>query len=175
MNRTAPARRIALAGVLTALSVTLLYLLAVLPTLRLSVLFVLSLLPVAMAYEGYYADALLSFAAAATLSGLLFPAPDAWLLYAAFFGWYGIVREAAVTRARPLWAWGIRLLAFNASLAAVYLLSREVMLGFAPIPVLWLAPVAEAAFIGYELLFGLCRAYYLRYLRAHVIGGAGGR
>ncbi len=168
MNRPSAARRVAFAGLLTALTLALLYLLYVLPTMKLGVLFVLSALPVTLACERRYADGLLSFAGAALLSGLLFPAQGAWVLYTAFFGWYGIAREAVVTRFRPVVAWPILLVLFNTALAAVWFIARETLLSTITLPVAWLLPAAEVAFILYELLFTQVRAYYLQHLRRHL-------
>ena len=166
MNKTSPARRVAQAGILTALSLVLLYMLYALPTMRLAILFILSLLPVALAYERRFADAALSFVAAATLSGLLFPAAT-WLLYAAFFGWYGIVREAVVTRLGRIKSWIVLLIVFNIAFLPLFFLSQELLLSF-KIPQALIIPAAELAFVLFELLFGVCREYYLKQIRGHI-------
>jgi hypothetical protein len=162
----------AYAGLVTALSAALLYLLAVLPTLRLAILFVLSLLPVTLAHEKRYGEALLSFAAASLLSGLLFPASGLWLMYVAFFGWYGIAREYVVNKLNRVLSWFVLAAMFNASFFALYITSAHLFTGFTvpeflgkiPLPVL-LIPAAEIAFVLFELLFGMCREYYIRHIR----------
>ena len=63
--------------------------------------FLLSLLPVILVYERSYATAALCFMASALLSWLLFPITDIWLLYVAFFGWYGILRGIHRVEAWP--------------------------------------------------------------------------
>ncbi len=176
-----PARRIAYAGVITALSVVLLYLLQVLPTLRAAMLFVLALLPGVLAYERRYVEALLSFAASALLSLLLVPVSGPWLMYACFFGWYGAVREMIVTRWGRVASWAALAVLFNAAFFALYFLFRAVLLqGFAPpawlggVPLLaYLIPAAEIGFVIFEVLFGMCRAYYVTHIRKLLTGRAG--
>lgn len=161
-----PARRVAYAGLVAALSCMLLYLLYLLPTMRLSILFVLSLLPVVLAHEKRYADAALCFAASALISGLLFPAKGAWLLYAAFFGWYGIAREAVVARLGSFKKWLALALIFNIAFFALYFLARSLFPELnGPIWKWLIIPVAEVAFLLYENLFGVCRDLYSGRLR----------
>lgn len=167
-----PARRVAYAAMVTALSLVLLYLLYVLPTMRLAILFMLSLLPVILAYEKRYVDAALAFAAAALLSGLMFPAQGSWLLFAAFFGWYGFVREFITSRLNRTFSWAVLLVLFNAALFILYFTSSQLLEGIVipeflksvPLPFI-VIPAAEIAFVLFELLFGMCREYYVRRVR----------
>lgn len=162
-----PARRVATAGLAAALSVLVLYLAYLLNLVvpKISMLFVLSLLPVMLAYERSYAAAFLSYAAAALLSGLLFPITDAWLLYAAFFGWYGILRELIVTRLNRIWSWVILAAAFNVAFFALYFLASQLLFENIKIPHVLMIPIAEAAFIVFEIFFGICRKYYAERVR----------
>ena len=177
-QQLSPARRVAYAGVITALSVVLLYLLHVLPTMRAAMLFVLSLLPAVMAYEKRYADALLCYVASSLLALLLTPVSGPWLMYVGFFGWYGIVREYLVTRWGRGVSWVVLAMLFNISFFTLYFLFQTVLLqGFNPpawiqgFPVLlYLVPAAEVAFVIFELLYGMCRAYYIARVRRLLIG-----
>lgn len=171
MKRASAAGRVAQGGLLAALTVALLYVLTLLPTMRLTILFVLSVLPVALAHERRFADGIMVFAVSTVLSGLFFPAPGAWVLYVAFFGWYGIAREWIVTRFRPALAWPLLFLVFNAAAAAIWFLAREALLSFVTFPVYWLIPVLEIAFAAYDFLFGRVRAYYAEHLRRHLFRG----
>lgn len=163
--RVSPARRVAYAGMLTALSVGFLYLLFVVPNMTLAILFLLSLFPVALAHERRYADAALSFAAAAIISFLLFFSPN-WILFAAFFGWYGIVREIVVARLNKLLKWVVLELVFNAAFFGVYFFARQLF----PLPAdsIWqwlIIPAGEAAFLLYENLLSVCLEYYKKHIR----------
>ena len=175
---TSPARRIAYAGMVTALSVVLLYLLQVLPTMRAAMLFVLSLLPAVLAHERRFADALLCFAASALLSLLLTPVGGPWIMYVGFFGWYGSVREFIVTRWGKAASWAALAVAFNIAFFALYFAFGSLLLqGFA-LPALLagfpllavLIPAAEVAFVIFELLYGMCRAYYIIHIRKLLYG-----
>jgi hypothetical protein len=162
-----PARRVASAGLVAALSCMLLYLSfimsAVMP--RFSALLILSLLPVVLAYERRFADAILAYASSALISGLLFPAPLIWLLYAAFFGWYGIFREFIVTKLNKIWSWVILAAAFNVAFFALYFLASQLLFENIKIPHVLLIPIAEAAFVVFEIFFGICRKYYAERVR----------
>lgn len=127
-------------------------------------LFVLSLLPIVLTCERRYADAILAFAASALLSGLLFPAPDVWLLYAAFFGWYGIFREFVASKLNKVLTWVALAAAFNAAFFALYFLASQLFLGI-KIPAVLLIPAAEAAFVVFEIFYGICRSYYAARIR----------
>jgi len=168
-NKLSPARRVTAAGLMAALSVILLYfaylLNAVAP--KFSMLLVLSLLPVILAYERSYGTAALSFAASALLSGLLFPITDVWLLYIAFFGWYGIVREFIVTRLNRVLAWAVLAAVFNAAFFALYFFASQLFVNIA-LPRVLLIPAAEAAFVLFEILFGVCRKYYAEHIRKRI-------
>lgn len=164
-----PARRVAYAGLLTALSCVFLYLLYLLPTMKLSILFVLSLLPIVPACEKRYADAALGFAASALLSGLLYPAKGAWLMFVAFFGWYGIAREIVTARLKGIPKWLALAAVFNAAFFALYFLASPLFPELQqPIWQWLLIPAAEVAFVLFENLFGLCRDFYLSRLRKYV-------
>jgi hypothetical protein len=168
-----PARRVATAGLTAALSVLLLYLAYLLNLVapKLSILFVLSLLPVMLAYEHSYATAFLSFAASALLSGLLFPITDVWLLYAAFFGWYGILREIIVTKLNKVWSWVVLAAAFNVAFFALYFLASQLLFENLKIPHVLLIPIAEVAFVLFEIFFGVCRKYYAERVRRVIFRG----
>jgi hypothetical protein len=159
--------------VLTALSVTLLLLVRAFPYFNFSALVVLSLLPVALAAEGRYADAALSFAATALLGGVLIGLQNVWIFYAAFFGWYGIVREFVLRRWGVVVKWIVSAVLFNLVLFALYFFARQLLLDI-KWPAGLLIPAAEAAFVVYELLFGMCREYYMKNLRRHLYGGKAG-
>lgn len=165
--RTSPARRIAYAAVLTALSVVVLLLVRVFPYFNLSALVVLSLLPVALAAEGRYGDAGLSFAATALLGGLLLGPRSVWVFYTAFFGWYGIVREFTQRRWGTVVKWIVSAVLFNIVLLALYFFANQLLLEI-KWPMGLLFPAAEAAFVVFELLFGMCREYYMKHLRRHL-------
>jgi hypothetical protein len=168
--KVSPARRTAFAGIVAALSCVLLYLAFVFPYARISVLFILSLLPIVLTSERRYADAILAFVASALISGLLFPAPDIWLLYTTFFGWYGIFREFAVSRLNKVLAWVALAAAFNAAFFALYFLASQLFLQIKIPPVL-IIPAAEAAFVVFEVFYGRCRAYYAARIRKLIFRG----
>lgn len=95
------ASRVALGGVLAALSLLLLYLAAMLPSGRIGMVAVAGLVPAAGVVSGGLAAGFLSYGAAGLLGLLLLPDKGCALLYAVFFGLYPMVKSA-IERLRRL-------------------------------------------------------------------------
>lgn len=165
-----PARKMAVAGLMTAISAAGLALGTLLPTLQLSLYATLSLLPAALAAEGAALYGLVS-AAAASLLGFMLAADKLSLLpYALFFGWYGPVYVRLACRMGRWPALAVKWGCFNAALAAGLLLARllAVPLGFA----WWVFVLAgQPVFLLYDRVMGLFMVFYGRRLRRLITGG----
>ena len=85
-THAASAKAVALGGVLTALSLVLLYLASVSPTGRLGLTAVAGVVPAAAVVSGGLGAGVLSYLAAGLLGLLLIPAKAAAILYLLFFG-----------------------------------------------------------------------------------------
>ena len=104
MNRTGMSKRssrVALGGVLTALSLLLLYLATLLPSGRLGVVAVAGLVPVVGVISGGFVTGLLCYAATGLLGFLLIPDKGCALLYAVLLGLYPVLK-GAIERLRKL-------------------------------------------------------------------------
>lgn len=113
------ASRVALGGVLAALSLLLLYLASVMPSGRLAAVAVAGLVPVAGVVSGGLATGFLSYAAAGILGFLLLPDKGCALLYAAFFGLYPMIKSLIERLRRLALEILLKLVFFNAVLAAL--------------------------------------------------------
>lgn len=87
------ASRVALGGVLAALSLLLLYLSAMMPSGRIGMVAVAGLVPAAAVVSGGLAAGFLCYGATAVLALLLIPDKGCALLYAIFFGLYPMIKS----------------------------------------------------------------------------------
>lgn len=172
-KRMPPARRAALGGVVTALTVASLYLAAILPAGRAAWYFVASLLVAALLCEGEPLLATLCFAASTLLGVLVLPNPFSVWPYAAVLGWYGIAKYGAEKLRKPL-EWTVKLLCCNGGLIAAILI-LDFVFGIKVLAFSWpawgyaLAAVGmQAVFVAYDVLYSFCVSYYLQKLRPHL-------
>lgn len=160
-------RRTALAAVLAALSVALLYAGSVLPTGRLALVAIASLLPAAAVIEGSVGLGALVYLASALLALLLLPDKTCAVAYALVLGWYGPVKSL-IERIDRLWLeWLVKLALFGAVAAVFYFAFGAMfaaLLPFARLPLrVLIIPVLLAAFVLYDIAFtGLIGVYRRR-------------
>ena len=114
------AKKMARSAVAAALGFGILYLASVLPAARLAVLCVASVCVVLVQMSCGWKWALGCWAATALLSLLLLPSKGTAAVYAAFLGYYPLVKLAAERIGKPLLRWGCKILAFNAAFAALF-------------------------------------------------------
>lgn len=95
------ASRVALGGVLAALSLLLLYLAAMMPSGRIGMVAIAGLVPAAAVVSGGLFTGFLSYGATVVLAFLLLPDKSCALLYAIFFGLYPMVKSL-IERLRKL-------------------------------------------------------------------------
>lgn len=156
---------VALNGVLTALSVVLLYVASMAPSGRMGLAAVAGLVPACAVISGGLGAGALCYGATAILGLLLAPGKDAAILYCLFFGLYALVK-AGVERLRRLPAeWALKLLFFN-GLLSVFLFGLSSVF-FASLPLedlpLWIIyPAGNVVFVIYDLGFSKLIGFYLK-------------
>ena len=111
------ASRVALGGVLAALSLALLYGAALMPTGRIGLVAVAGLVPAAAVVSGGLSAGFLCYGAAGLLGLILLPDKGCALLYATFFGLYPMVKSAVERLRRLPLELLLKLIFFNAVLA----------------------------------------------------------
>lgn len=170
-----PSRRTALGGILTAVSLLMLFAAAHAPTGRAGFYFLTALMPLLLLGEGMRGTALLSFMTVCALGFLLIPDRTALLPYVCFLGWYAIVRDA-LHKLSPWTARVILLLCFDAGLllwaGALYLLTGVNLSVFLALPVWALiggAALLQPAFFLADWFFGLCSDYYTERIRPRLM------
>ena len=157
------ASRVALGGVLAALSLLLLYLGSMMPLGRLGMVAVAGLVPAAGVVSGGLAAGFLCYGAAGLLGLLLLPDKGCALLYLLFFGLYPMVKSLIERlRALPLELL-LKLAFFNLMLAVLWFGFSAFLFPMLPeflrraLPVF---VVGNAAFLLYDYGFGKLITYY---------------
>lgn len=154
------ARRAAYLAVFTALGVLLLLLANLIPTGRL-VLFALASFPVCgalMLYGVGWAAGV--FAVTAILGFLLFPGVTA-VGYAAFFGWYPIVKSLCERLRSKILCRGLKWLAFTGAAVLYWLFARALFEGAFTRSWALLYLVGLAAFLVFDWAYSLLIRLYL--------------
>jgi len=162
------ASRVALGGVLAALSLLLLYLSAMMPSGRIGMVAVAGLVPAAAVVSGGLATGFLCYGATAVLALLLVPDKGCALLYAIFFGLYPMIK-GLIERLRKLpLELGLKLVFFNVILAILlggfsallFPLLPELMRNTLPLFLL-----GNAVFLIYDYGFSKLITYYAARIR----------
>ena len=127
-DRGLATRRLAVSAVLSALGVVLLWGGAAFQVMDLAMAAIASFLVVFAVIEIRGAYPFLICAVTAVLSLLLLPIKTPALAYAAFFGYYPIVKAALERRLRAALAWVVKVVAFALGGAAALLVAAKVLL-----------------------------------------------
>lgn len=162
------ASRVALGGVLAALSLLLLYLSTMMPSGRIGMVAVAGLVPAAAVVSGGLPTGFLCYGAAGLLGLILLPDKGCALLYAIFFGLYPMVKSA-VERLRKLPLELLLKLAFFNIVLSVLFFGFSTLL-FPMLPELLHKPlpvylVGNVVFLIYDYGFSKLITYYAARIR----------
>lgn len=155
-----PAKRITYLAMLTALGVLLLLLANVIPSGRLA-LFAAASFPVCAALMLYgFGWSAGVFAVTAALGFLLFPGVTA-VGYAAFFGWYPIVKSLCERLRSRYLGWGLKWLAFTLAAVLYWYFARVLFTGAIAQSRVLLYLTGLAAFFVYDWAYSLLIRLYI--------------
>ena len=163
-------KRIIVCGVLTALSVLILYLGCVIEVLDLTMSAIVSLLVVVIVIEMGYRYSWLTFVATSILSLVLLPQKTPAIFYACFMGFYPIIKSHVERIGSSLWRWVIKLIVGNAAIGLMLLffslfVPEELETG----AMLWITyALALVAFIMYDVALTKLITIYFRIIRDRV-------
>lgn len=163
-------KKLALAGIMTALTVIILFFAMLIPNLKL-VLYGLSSLPMAVVIiECDKKTGLLFYAATSILGFVLLPDKIAALPYIVVLGLYGLIKSWAEKVNNTVAEWAIKIIYFNAASALyLYLIIQIFMPDITfPIPLWVLAIGAQALFIVYDFIYSYCITFYEKNIRPKV-------
>lgn len=119
MRGRSKARSVAFTAVFAAFSTVFLYLASVFPTGQLGFLGVASLFGVAAVVELGIPGGLAVFAVTAALGLLIVPSKTLAAVYAAFFGYYPVMKALAERLKSRVLEWAVKLAVFNAALTVI--------------------------------------------------------
>ena len=159
-------RALTVSAILCALGVILLALGALLQVLDITMAALASFLVIFAVIELGGKYPFLIYTVTALLAMLLVPYKTAPLMYLCFAGYYPLLKAALEGHLPKIWAWVLKLLAFNAALALTVFLAVKIFAAFT-VPAVWyyyLLPVCSAVFVLYDIaLTRVITAYLLRW------------
>lgn len=161
------AKAAALSGIFLAFTITVLYLESLVPTGRLTLFALCSFFVSVIIIEAGALMGWLFYAGNSLLSFLIVPDKMSVLAYIFFFGLYGLIKYYTEKSRRVIIEYLLKLIFFNAILAAGYILVteflfRQVEFRFS----LWLIiPLLEVIFIVYDYVYSMFIHYYRTKLR----------
>ena len=163
-------RYLALAGIMTAVTVILLFAAMIVPNLKL-VLYGLSSLPMAaLLLETNRRTGIMFYIATAALALILLPDKMAALPYVTVLGLYGLIKAVAEKFPNRIIEWTIKEIYFNATLFLYGLLIYKVFMPNItfPIPIWAVVLCAEALFVAYDYIYSICILYYEKLFRQNI-------
>lgn len=167
--------KVALCGVIAALSVVVLFLTGVVPVATIALPAVAGCFLIAVVAETDVRSGVAVYAIVSVLTALLVPDREATLFYIVFFGYYPALYGTLSRIRNSVARWAAKLLVFNAAavleaLLAVWLLgiplAEMLSFGWPFIPVLLL--LMNAVFILYDLALNGLIVFYIRRLHPFV-------
>ena len=168
MNNRDKTRRLATAAMLAALGVVMLYFGAMIEVVDISMAVIASLLCVFAVIELGGAYPWLVFAVTAVLALLLLPNKTPAVMYAAFFGFYPIIKEKLERMSKVL-SWILKEIIFNIALAVIAVLVVFVFtVGDVSAGLPYIAAVillAEVVFVFYDIALTRMISMYIYKLR----------
>ena len=111
----------AFGGILTALSVVLMFLTGVIPFLTFALPALAGALLILIVMEIGSKWALCVYAAVSILSLLVVADKEAAMMYAAFFGYYPVIKSFLESKLPRVFEWIVKFLIFNAAMVLAYL------------------------------------------------------
>ena len=167
MNKTKP---IAYGGMITLLSVAVLYTTAIIPTNKLLLLALSSFLLAIIVLDFGIKQSLLVYISTSLLSLIIVPNKLIVILYVVYFGYYGILKSLIEKLNNLLLEWILKLLSFNIAMIGTYLLFSQILLGsttsILPLWVLYLG--MQPLFILFDYAFSLAIKFYKTRIRSRV-------
>jgi len=157
-----PAERAALVGVLSALSLTVLYASALSPAGRLGLVAAAGVFPAGAVVTAGLGVGFLCYGVVGLLGLLLLPNKANAALYLLFFGLWPMVKSVIERLRRLPLEYLCKLAFFNGVLALFWFGLRGLLLPFLPpaLPTSWLALAGNAAFVIYDLGLSKLIAFY---------------
>jgi hypothetical protein len=162
VNPGIPAKKVALMGILLAITVVTLYAESVSPTGKLSLYVLSSFFSAVVIIEAGIRAAWVFYISSCLLTLILLPNKLALTPYIVFFGIYAIFKYHVEKIGRRLPVYILKLAVFNAAVIVSYLLARSVFFQEITIKLyLWIViPALQFIFLLYDYVYSLFITYY---------------
>lgn len=164
-------KNLTIAAMAAALGAALLFLAGALPTAKLAFVALAGLLGAVVRTSCGFPWGIACFAVTALLSLLFVPQKAAPVLYAAFLGYYPVIKGSLERPPSRTLRWLFKLLVFNAAFALLIALAYALLTSDLPAgrwPLLALLAVGNASFIVYDLALTQLILFYLRRLAGKI-------
>lgn len=161
---------LALAGIMTAVTVVILFAAVILPNMKI-VCYGLSSLPMAaLLLETNKRTGVMFYIATAALAMVLLPDKLAALPYVTVLGLYGLIKSIAERFPNRVVEWTIKGIYFNATLFLYGFLVYKLFMPDLEFPIpLWAVILcAEGLFVAYDYIYSICVWYYEKMIRKNV-------
>ncbi|MDF2567082.1 MAG: hypothetical protein K0R90_538 [Oscillospiraceae bacterium] len=166
--------KVSIGGTVASLSLLLMFLTSIFPFANYALPAIAGLLLIVIVVEINKKYALVVYLAVSLLSVVIVPMKEPAFLYAAFFGYYAILKSVLEQLKNRAVEWTLKLLVFNVSMASVYLLMiylfriSEVINDFNDtakysLVVFWIA--ANGVFIVYDIALSRMIGTYINWFR----------
>ena len=168
-------KQIALGGILTALSVAILWLGSMLPGYDIPIAAIAGLIPAAAVVRGGIGSGLAVYGASSLLALVLLPQKILALWYLVIFGYYGVVKSLAERLPGRVLEWVVKALAYTAAFLTLHLLFADAFAALTTLLPLGILPVyliGLAVFCIYDIGFSRLIGLYLRRVDRNLGKGA---
>lgn len=176
MKEQAPnynSKRTALAGILTALGATVLFLENIFPTGKLGFYVLAGFMLSVVIMECGLSYGWISYATVSVIAFLLVPEKTAVIPYIMFFGIYSLVKSHIERLNKQILEWVLKFAFFNLSLyfmwnIAVHVLALIPQNLFNALPIYGVVLILQAAFFAFDWIFTLWTHYYLNQVQPKI-------
>lgn len=158
------ANRVALVGMITALSLVFLYLATFSPTARLGITAIAGVFPAGAVISVGLRAGFFCYGATGILGLILLPSKGSAVLYLLFFGLWPMLKSLLEHLPNRILEWVCKLAAFNLILAVLFFGLREILLPFLPpfLSASWMIfVVGNVAFVIYDVGFSKLIGLYI--------------
>jgi len=156
------AKKIAFGGILTALSLVILYLASYLPTIRLTMYFLASIVSGIMLVEMGVSQAWILYGATCLLAFMLLGNSTGIIPYIFVFGLYPMIKYYIEKIKKISVEIVLKLLFFNGAVALIYIVWKNLFMAdiTISIPIKWVLVGMQPVFIFYDYIFTRVIFYY---------------
>lgn len=160
-------RKVALGGILTAISIIFLYLAFYMPSAKLSMYFLAGIIPGLILVETGVRQAWLLYGAVSLLSFLVLGNIINTIPYILIFGLYPLAKHYIEKTGRMYLEIGLKLLFFNIALLSVYFIWIDIFMMdiVIPVPTIWIVLAIQPVFMLYDYVFTRVIFYYCDRIR----------